>query len=495
MKTIENKMSTLKAIALGTVSFFMLGLKPLAAQAQEPAPSPAPVSTGTPETPRLNRFSLGLKVTHLYDLRYTSFDLLTTGAVADDPKGLNGGKTKFDLAGGLEANYFFSPLFSLDFGYEKGTMTGANSREYYESQVDFWTLGANIALKRSLRTSEYKFVPFARVSLARGGYDTERRFAEDDVVFNTTKGSAMQYGFGLGCRYYFNNNWSIFAQSEYVTTTTDAWDGYDYGTGRDQMIKSSLGLKYAFGRGKHVDQTLAWQDNRVDRMQARMDEQVNAAVKNINDSVNKTLNAYMNRPGTKDSDDDGIVDKFDKCPDVAGLFSNNGCPPIEEAEKEKAKEEAAGAAVDKASGGNVAVVPVPASGGSGGSSKGGRLSEDEKYRLKNEILVEMYPVRFNHNSYQLTAQAYEHLNTVAVVLRNNPSYKVALKGYTDDVGSASYNKKLAEQRANAVAEYLYGRGIDKSRVRIEANGQENPLDDNSSRIGKANNRRVEFKLE
>ena len=495
MKAVRNINSTLKMqLALTILSLVMLGLVPLAAQDQ----GPAPASNGgnQPQRTKYNRFSLGLKVTHLYDLKFTSFDLLTTGALANDPKGLNGSKTRFDLAGGLEANYFFSPLFSMDLGYEKGSMTGANEREYYESQVDFLTLGANISLKRAIRTEDYKFVPFARLSLARASYDAERRFISDDVVFNTTNGTAIQYGFGLGCRYYFNHKWSAFAMSEFVTSTTDAWDGYDYGSGRDQMLKSSVGLKFAFGRNKHIDQTLAWQDNRVDQIQSKIDAQVNDAVKTINDSVNKTLSTYMNRSEVKDTDEDGIVDKFDKCPNVAGLFSNNGCPPVEVQVKEEKKEAAAVAAIEKVSerkddAAAVSPSPVNANGNSGASKS---LNEDEKYRMKNEIMVEMYAIRFGFNSYQLNAEAYEHLNTVAVILRNNAGYGIKLIGYTDDLGSVEYNKQLAEQRANAVAEYLYSRGINKNRIKIEANGKANPLDDNTTKIGQANNRRVELRL-
>jgi outer membrane protein OmpA-like peptidoglycan-associated protein len=494
MKTVINIKSTPKMqLALTILSLVMIGLVPLAAQ--DLGPAPASNGANQPQRTNYNRFSLGLKVTHLYDLKFTSFDLLTTGALANDPKGLNGSKTRFDLAGGLEANYFFSQLFSMDLGYEKGSMTGANEREYYESQVDFLTLGANISLKRAIRTEDYKFVPFARISLARASYDAERRFISDDVVFNTTNGTAIQYGFGLGCRYYFNHKWSAFAMSEFVTSTTDAWDGYDYGSGRDQMLKSSVGLKFAFGRNKHIDQTLAWQDNRVDQIQSKIDAQVNDAVKTINDSVNNTLATYMNRSEVKDSDEDGIVDKFDKCPNVSGLFSNNGCPPIEVQAKEEMKEVAAAAAIDKVSEKNeksAAVSPVNANSNSGTSKL---LNENERYRMKNEIMVEMYAIRFGFNSYQLNAEAYEHLNTVAVILRNNAGYGIKLIGYTDDLGTVEYNKQLAEQRANAVAEYLLSRGINKNRIQIEANGKKNPLDDNATKIGQANNRRVELKLQ
>jgi outer membrane protein OmpA-like peptidoglycan-associated protein len=140
---------------------------------------------------------------------------------------------------------------------------------------------------------------------------------------------------------------------------------------------------------------------------------------------------------------------------------------------------------------SVSVVPSPSSSNTGG----GKLSEDEKYRLKNELLVEMYPIRFPHNSYQINAESYQHLNTVAVVLRNNPAYKIKLTGYTDGTGSAEYNKKLGKQRADAVATYLESRGIVKERISALGEGKNQPLDDNNSKIGKANNRRVELLLD
>ena len=117
------------------------------AEAQTPAPLAAAPTEA--EMPAFKHLSLGLKVTHLYDLKYTAYDLLPGGFSADDAYGLNGPKTKFDMAAGLEVNYYFGPLFSLDLSYEKGKMTGANTTHYYESAVSFVSLGANIDFKRA----------------------------------------------------------------------------------------------------------------------------------------------------------------------------------------------------------------------------------------------------------------------------------------------------------------------------------------------------------
>lgn len=504
IRTMENKGDKRKSFTFKkwiTAGILLVCVFPRVG-AQQPAAAPASTPLITPmsdaELTSYRRFSLGLKLTHLYDLKVSSWDLLQNGTKVEDARGLNGSKTRFDLAAGLEASYFFGPMFSMDLSWEKGKMTGANSTEYYESNVSFLSLGANFSLKGSGRTTDYRWVPYARLSLSRGSYDAERKFLTQTEAFDTATGTAMIVGVGLGMRYHINDVWSLNLMSEYNVINTDAWDGYDYGSGRDQMLKTSIGIRYAFGKGKHIDRKPGWQDIRMDKVESRIDNKVNDAIKVMGDSMDARYAAMMSKPGIKDSDDDGIVDKYDKCPDVAGLFSNNGCPPAEEIAAQKTQDSTVMAKVN----GMTLVIPgeepaaekaaVPAKANTG-SSVG--LSTEERYRLKNEIMVDMAVVRFPINSYQLNAKAYEGLNTIAVILRNNPAYKLSVQGYTDDAGSAEYNKKLAEQRANAVSEYLQSRGISKDRIRIVALGKDNPLDDNKSRVGKQNNRRVECHLE
>lgn len=424
---------------------------------------------------RFNRFSLGLRLTHLYDMKYTSYDLLTSGYSASDPSGLNGPKTKFDMATGLDMSYFFGPMFSMDLGYEKGKMTGANLTEYYSSDVSFITVGGNVSLKRSGRTRDYRFVPYFRGSVAYATYDSERKFISDNGSLTDGKpmtGNTYIVGLGLGFRYHLSNKWHLNLMSEFCSIHTDAWDGYDYGSGEDQMMKTTVGIRYSFGPDKHVDRVPGWQDRRVDRIQSKVDEQMDRAIKSMNDSVANMMKKMTDAPENKDSDKDGIADAYDKCPETAGVFANNGCP-------EKVIETVAVKEINEA----VAHSPATQS-----------LSEDEKKRIKNELIVEMSAIRFSYNSSTLTTKSLEQLNATAVVLRNNPAYKIEIKGFTDDAGSDEYNMALSQKRADAVAGYLTSRGIAGDRIKILPMGKSAPLDDNTSRIGKSNNRRVELKL-
>ena len=67
-------------------------------------------------------------------------------------------------------------------------------------------------------------------------------------------------------------------------------------------------------------------------------------------------------------------------------------------------------------------------------------------------------------------------------------------GHTDSVGSDAYNQKLSVRRAEAVKAYLVSKGIDKSRVYTEGKGEAQPVADNKTKAGRAQNRRVEIEV-
>ncbi|MEJ1222817.1 OmpA family protein [Sediminicola sp. 1XM1-17] len=79
-------------------------------------------------------------------------------------------------------------------------------------------------------------------------------------------------------------------------------------------------------------------------------------------------------------------------------------------------------------------------------------------------------------------------------LMANSSFKVMIKGHTDKIGSASYNKKLSAKRAEAVANYLLQSGLEKERIIWKGFGASIPIGDNGTEEGRQRNRRVEFIL-
>jgi outer membrane protein OmpA-like peptidoglycan-associated protein len=71
-------------------------------------------------------------------------------------------------------------------------------------------------------------------------------------------------------------------------------------------------------------------------------------------------------------------------------------------------------------------------------------------------------------------------------------FKVSLEGYTDSIGSDTYNQGLSERRAAAVKDYLVQHGVDGARIQTSGHGEANPIADNATQEGRFQNRRVEI---
>ncbi|MBV9300634.1 MAG: OmpA family protein [Acidobacteriaceae bacterium] len=84
------------------------------------------------------------------------------------------------------------------------------------------------------------------------------------------------------------------------------------------------------------------------------------------------------------------------------------------------------------------------------------------------------------------------MSEVATQLKANPDWTWEVDGYTDNVGDKSANKKLSEDRAKSVADWLVDHGVDRSRLSVKGFGESNPVADNSTPQGRARNRRVEL---
>jgi OOP family OmpA-OmpF porin len=99
-------------------------------------------------------------------------------------------------------------------------------------------------------------------------------------------------------------------------------------------------------------------------------------------------------------------------------------------------------------------------------------------------------INFDFDKAVIKPEAEGVLDAAVDVLKENPDVKVRVGGYTDSIGTEEYNQKLSERRANAVRDYLVKHGIDASRLTAVGYGESNPVADNKTKDGRAQNRRV-----
>ena len=161
-----------------------------------------------------------------------------------------------------------------------------------------------------------------------------------------------------------------------------------------------------------------------------------------------------------DNDGDGIADDKDKCPTQKGTEALGGCP-VNEADKD------ADGVDDKED-------ACP-------GEKG----------LK-ETLGCTGKVGFAAGKATIDPKSTPLLDQIVAVLKANPELKLSVEAHTDNAGDAEKNRKLSQDRAEAVKAYLVKKGVDKARLQAKGWGGDKPAQPNDTDAGKEANRRVEF---
>jgi outer membrane protein len=112
--------------------------------------------------------------------------------------------------------------------------------------------------------------------------------------------------------------------------------------------------------------------------------------------------------------------------------------------------------------------------------------------IEQSVIVRAVDFEFNMSA--LTAPSRQTLDEVAAALLTQPELNVAIKGYTDSIGSVNYNLNLSQRRADAVKDYLIGKGVSASVLKSTGYGKVDPIAANDTAEGRAENRRVVFEI-
>ncbi|MCB0733540.1 MAG: OmpA family protein [Flavobacteriales bacterium] len=103
-------------------------------------------------------------------------------------------------------------------------------------------------------------------------------------------------------------------------------------------------------------------------------------------------------------------------------------------------------------------------------------------------------IHFETASATIKEESKADLDTIVLILLDNPTLQASVEGHTDDVGDDAANMNLSQSRADAVRNYLISKGVDGSRITAKGYGETDPIATNSTEEGRALNRRVEVAL-
>ncbi len=205
--------------------------------------------------------------------------------------------------------------------------------------------------------------------------------------------------------------------------------------------------------------------------------------------------------GCPDTDGDGIIDTEDACPEVAGTKIMKGCPDADGdgvADKDDACPTVKGEKANKG-------CPWPDGDGDGVFDKddacptvAGTVANNGCPEVSDEAVKKLNDyaktILFNSGKSTFQQQTFAVLEAITAILQEYPNSKFSIEGHTDSDGAEAANLKLSDDRAAAVKNYLIEKGIDSSRLTSQGFGESTPIDSNKTAKGKANNRRVEVKL-
>lgn len=124
-----------------------------------------------------------------------------------------------------------------------------------------------------------------------------------------------------------------------------------------------------------------------------------------------------------------------------------------------------------------------------------RLRPIEVVSIEENALFTMNSVFFDFDKAVLKPESFPELERIVELMKDKATMTIEIAGHTDNRGTATYNQKLSERRADAVKKYLTTKGVDHDRITIIGLGETQPIVSNDDeKEGREINRRVEFKI-
>ncbi|MDA9089823.1 OmpA family protein [Maribacter arcticus] len=301
---------------------------------------------------------------------------------------------------------------------------------------------------------------------------------------------------GLGLNIWFTENLGLTLQSSYKHAFED------YGVKHFQHL---AGISVKFG-GTDTDGDGIYDKDDACPEVAGL-EAFNGCPDADGDGIEDSKDACPNEAGSKemngcpDADGDGVADKDDACPNEAGLPALAGCPDADGdgvADKDDACPSEAGPSENKG-------CPWADADGDGVLDKddqcpdvAGTVANAGCPEVTEEVQKQLNDyartILFDTGKSSIKAESTSVMVDIITILKEYPNAKFTVEGHTDSVGSEKLNQSLSESRALSVKEFLVDKGIEEFRLSAVGYGESKPMATNNTRAGRTQNRRVEINL-
>jgi OOP family OmpA-OmpF porin len=371
---------------------------------------------------------------------------------------------------GLGLGYHFTERSALEFQFDymdtdQETRLGTGSRDL---SATLYRLNYQYGFPVG-----HRWVPYATAGIGWIHFDPSKADNENDFLAN----------YGVGVKYMLSNAWSLRGEVQHVVTFDE----------NNNNLICTVGLSYRFGGGKKAP--AAPMDTDGDGVSDDRDLCPNTPAGQAVDDRGCPL---------KDSDGDGVLDNADACPDTpAGVaVDKRGCPLDSDGDgvydyQDKCPGTPIGQKVD--ADGCVPVVKTAPMMPEGDADHDGVVDGRDKCPGSPlGVTVDAWgcwhpePVQFDFGKANILEPYLGQLNEIAGIMNKNKELKIEIDGYTDNIGSATFNQRLSLKRAKAVQTYILEHGGDAERLPVHGFGFEKPVAPNDTAAGRAKNRRVEM---
>ena len=426
-----------------------------------------------------------------------------------DYKGL-----EYDNLGKASLEYFFPTSSSGSFGLKIfsgiGFLSGKDSRwalNYFRTKLNYIGGGGTFALSIDDAAFLYSSVGASYLWFRPKAMDDRN---PSNVLTGDYRGYEVNFNGELGVRIMLANNLSFNLSGGVHFSPNDNLDNIIVGGKTDLFFVGAAGFSFSFftkedSDGDGVDDGVDVCPNtpvgiQVNDFGCPLDDDFDGIPNYLDRCSGTPKNVAVDNFGCPlNSDGDNVPDYLDLCTNTpTGVVVDEfGCPVDGDADGvADYLDECPGTAAD---------IPVDKKGCPLDSDSDGvpdyidlcpETKPGEKVDQNGCVIVEVKQMvlsagtNFAYGKTELLPSAFPELDKMIETMKQNPETNWRIEGHTDSKGSVEVNKKISQQRAQAVYNYFVSRGIDGRRLQAVGLGKEFPIADNSTEEGRAQNRRV-----